>query len=92
VIQSKCRGGRKLIVSSDRDMDLASSRDFKVSERFGLEFRAEGSNAFNMVSLITSGELLVLIADVNMWQDNQRTTDTQASVRPQANVLILPFW
>jgi carboxypeptidase family protein len=35
-----------------RDIDLAISRDFKLSERFGLTFRAEGSNAFNMVSLL----------------------------------------
>jgi hypothetical protein len=34
-----------------RDVDLAISRDFKLSERFGLTFRADGSNAFNMVSL-----------------------------------------
>jgi hypothetical protein len=33
------------------DVDLAISRDFKLSERFKLEFRAEGTNAFNIVSL-----------------------------------------
>ena len=34
-----------------RDIDLALARDFHLSERFTLEFRAEGTNAFNMVSL-----------------------------------------
>jgi hypothetical protein len=38
-----------------RDLDLAISRIFKMTERFGLEFRAEGSNAFNMVSLNAPG-------------------------------------
>jgi hypothetical protein len=38
-----------------RDIDLAISRDFKLSERFGLKFRAEGTNAFNMVSLGNPG-------------------------------------
>jgi hypothetical protein len=35
-----------------RDIDLAISRDFKLNERCWLTFRAEGSNAFNMVSLV----------------------------------------
>jgi carboxypeptidase family protein len=34
-----------------RVVDLALSRDFRLSERFNLRFRAEGTNAFNMVSL-----------------------------------------
>lgn len=34
-----------------RTVDLALSRDFRLSERFKLRFRAEGTNAFNMVSL-----------------------------------------
>ncbi len=34
-----------------RVVDLALSRDFNLSERFKLRFRAEGTNAFNMVSL-----------------------------------------
>jgi outer membrane receptor protein involved in Fe transport len=34
-----------------RDVDLAISRDFHMRERFMLSFRAEGTNAFNMVSL-----------------------------------------
>jgi len=34
-----------------RDVDLAISRDFKLKDRFMLRFRAEGTNAFNMVSL-----------------------------------------
>ncbi len=34
-----------------RDVDLAISRDFHLRERFTLSFRAEGTNAFNMVSL-----------------------------------------
>ena len=38
-----------------RDIDLAISRDFKLSERLGLQFRAEATNAFNMVSLGTPG-------------------------------------
>jgi hypothetical protein len=38
-----------------RDIDLAISRDFKLSERFNLKFRAEGTNAFNMVSLGNPG-------------------------------------
>jgi outer membrane receptor protein involved in Fe transport len=36
-----------------RDVDLAISRDFQLNERFQLQFRAEGTNAFNMVSLGT---------------------------------------
>lgn len=32
-------------------VDLALSRDFKLSERFNLRFRAEGTNAFNIVNL-----------------------------------------
>lgn len=34
-----------------RDVDLAISRDFSLTERFRLRFRAEGTNVFNMVSL-----------------------------------------
>lgn len=34
-----------------RDIDLAISRDFHLNERFRLRFRAEATNAFNMVSL-----------------------------------------
>jgi hypothetical protein len=34
-----------------RDVDLAISRDFRLTERFRLRFRAEGTNIFNMVSL-----------------------------------------
>ena len=34
-----------------RVVDLALSRDFRLSERCKLRFRAEGTNAFNMVSL-----------------------------------------
>ncbi len=34
-----------------RVVDLALSRDFKFGERVKLRFRAEGTNAFNMVSL-----------------------------------------
>lgn len=34
-----------------RDIDLAIFRDFKFRERFNLQFRAESTNAFNMVSL-----------------------------------------
>jgi hypothetical protein len=33
-----------------RDVDLAISREFRLTERFRLKFRAEGTNAFNMVS------------------------------------------
>jgi len=38
-----------------RDVDLAISREFRLSERFRLKFRAEGTNAFNMVSWGTPG-------------------------------------
>ncbi|MEP7340042.1 MAG: carboxypeptidase regulatory-like domain-containing protein [Acidobacteriota bacterium] len=34
-----------------RVVDMAISRDFQLSERFKLRFRAEGNNVFNMVSL-----------------------------------------
>ena len=34
-----------------RVVDLALSRDFRFGERYKLRFRAEGTNAFNMVSL-----------------------------------------
>jgi hypothetical protein len=34
-----------------RDVDLAISRDFSLSERFKLRFRAEGTNIFNNVNL-----------------------------------------
>jgi hypothetical protein len=34
-----------------RVVDLAISRDFRLSERFKLRFRAEGTNIFNMVNL-----------------------------------------
>jgi hypothetical protein len=36
---------------SYKDVDLAISRTFKINERINMAFRAEGSNAFNMVSL-----------------------------------------
>ena len=36
---------------SYRVVDLAISRDFNLSERFKLRFRAEGTNIFNMVNL-----------------------------------------
>ncbi|MGH9521747.1 MAG: hypothetical protein ACRD3E_04360, partial [Terriglobales bacterium] len=38
-----------------RDVDLAISRTFKFTERVNLMFRAEGTNAFNMVSLGNPG-------------------------------------
>jgi hypothetical protein len=38
-----------------RDIDLAISRDFRITERCKLSFRAEGTNAFNIVSLNTPG-------------------------------------
>jgi hypothetical protein len=38
-----------------RVVDLALSRDFRLSDRFNLRFRAEGTNAFNMVSLSQPG-------------------------------------
>jgi hypothetical protein len=38
-----------------RDIDLAISRDFRLTERFNLQFRAEATNAFNMVSLSNPG-------------------------------------
>ncbi len=38
-----------------RVVDLALSRDFRLGERFKLRFRAEGTNAFNMVSLGAPG-------------------------------------
>jgi hypothetical protein len=34
-----------------RVVDLAISRDFRLTERFRLSFRAEGTNVFNMVNL-----------------------------------------
>ena len=34
-----------------RVVDLAISRDFRLTERFRLRFRAEGTNVFNMVNL-----------------------------------------
>ena len=36
-----------------RDADLALARTFHIAERVNLQFRAEGSNAFNIVSLGT---------------------------------------
>ncbi len=36
-----------------RSVDLAIFRDFKIRERYGLQVRAEATNAFNMVSLKT---------------------------------------
>ena len=36
-------------------VDLALSRDFNLSERFKLRFRAEATNAFNHVNLGTPG-------------------------------------
>jgi len=38
-----------------RDVDLALARTFHLTERMNLQFRGEGSNAFNMVSLGTPG-------------------------------------
>ncbi len=38
-----------------RDIDLAISRDFRITEAVRLRFRAEGTNVFNMVSLGTPG-------------------------------------
>ena len=38
-----------------RDIDLAITRTFKLTERFNLKFRAEGTNFFNMVSLGVPG-------------------------------------
>src|SRR5262249_30735062 len=36
---------------SFRDVDLAISRSFKLTERFNLQFRGEALNVFNIVSL-----------------------------------------
>jgi len=44
-----------LRVPGYRDVDLALSRTFKFTERVNLMFRAEATNAFNMVSLGTPG-------------------------------------
>ncbi len=38
-----------------RVVDLAISREFRLNERIRLRFRAEGTNAFNMVNLGTPG-------------------------------------
>lgn len=38
-----------------RDVDLALARTFHLTERMNLQFRGEGSNAFNIVSLGTPG-------------------------------------
>ena len=38
-----------------RTVDLAIFREFKVRERYGLEFRAEATNAFNFVNLSSPG-------------------------------------
>jgi len=38
-----------------RDIDLAISREFHLSEKVNLRFRAEGTNVFNMVSLGAPG-------------------------------------
>jgi hypothetical protein len=34
-----------------RNVDLGIFRDFKIKERVNLQFRAESTNAFNMVNL-----------------------------------------
>jgi len=34
-----------------KDVDMAISRDFQIRERFNLQFRAEATNAFNLVNL-----------------------------------------
>ena len=41
-----------------RTVDLALSRDFHLKERVMLRFRAEGTNAFNMVSLGQPGNVI----------------------------------
>ncbi len=41
-----------------RDIDLGIFRDFKFMERFNLQFRAESTNAFNMVSLSAPSQTL----------------------------------
>lgn len=41
-----------------RNIDLGIFRDFKIAERFNFQFRAESTNAFNMVSLNAPSQTL----------------------------------
>lgn len=41
-----------------RDIDLGIFRDFKIAERFNFQFRAESTNAFNLVSLNAPSQTL----------------------------------
>ena len=51
-VATEGNAGRNLLYGPGyRDIDLAISRDFRLNERFKLRFRAEGTNAFSMVSL-----------------------------------------
>jgi hypothetical protein len=34
-----------------KTVDLAVFREFRIRERFGMDFRVEGTNTFNMVNL-----------------------------------------
>jgi hypothetical protein len=48
-----------------RDIDLGFFRVFKIRERMNLQFRAEATNAFNMVSLQIPSQALATTANVN---------------------------
>ena len=49
------QAGNILDGPGQHSVDIGIFRTFRVKERMGLEFRAESTNAFNLVSLANSG-------------------------------------
>ncbi len=64
-----------------RVVDLAISRDFNLSERFKLRFRAEATNVFNMVNLGQPGAAVPSGATSDhLWRYHVGQPDAQDAV------------
>jgi hypothetical protein len=64
---------------SYRDVDLAISRNFKVSERLNLQLRGEALNVFNIVSL--NAPNATAVANVNLPGQTFGTINTALPMR-----------
>jgi len=66
-----------------RDVDLALARIFQLTERVNLQFRAEGSNAFNIVSLGTPGTTVSAPSSFGIIRSAQPMRQLQFDLRLQ---------
>ena len=70
-----------------KNVDLGIYRDFRITERKSLTFRAEMSNAFNLVNLSNPGDQCRLDLDIRLNQHDQ--CDAPDATRPALRILTL---